>query len=445
MTDLYVSPTGSDSNNGSQAAPFATILAASQKATPGTTIHVAAGSYAGGFTTTASGTSSAHISYVSGGAKILGANCDMAWWNKGDYVDIKNFQVDGGGTGRIGLYGSGSHCTFQGNVVHDMLTDATAYANAQASGNGGAGIEMDAYYGGVDGSIIANTVYNIGPAGQSSSLVHGIYQIETGTVANNIVYNVVGVGITTWHGAHNINIINNTIDGARDGGIYVGSGDGGSSTTTGDYFNVENNIITNSKFGIYEGGTTGVHNRYANNLLYNDGGVPIRLQHGLIATGTITADPKFVNAAAHDYHLQAGSPAIGAGLATFAPATDFAGNPRPANAIDLGAYQAGDVIVVQLAEDQGNGDAQFVLLVDGHQQGPAQTVTTLHSSGHWQSFVFRGNFGPGPHTVSIALINDSGYSGSPSANRKLYVGSINYNGKLLSEVIRGTGSRQYSA
>jgi hypothetical protein len=55
-----------------------------------------------------------------------------------------------------------------------------------------------------------------------------------------------------------------------------------------------------------------------------------------------TSDPMFVNLAADDFHVQAGSPAIDAGSATDAPANDFASSPRPQGAApDIGAYEAG--------------------------------------------------------------------------------------------------------
>jgi hypothetical protein len=44
---LYVSTTGSDSNAGTQAAPFKTIARAAQAATAGTVVHVAPGRYPG--------------------------------------------------------------------------------------------------------------------------------------------------------------------------------------------------------------------------------------------------------------------------------------------------------------------------------------------------------------------------------------------------------------
>ena len=58
-SDIYVSTTGSDTNAGTQAAPFRTIARASRAATAGVTVRVMPGTYEGGFQTTASGTAEA--------------------------------------------------------------------------------------------------------------------------------------------------------------------------------------------------------------------------------------------------------------------------------------------------------------------------------------------------------------------------------------------------
>ena len=263
--EFYVSSTGSDSNSGSQNSPLRTIGAASQLVQSGTTVHVAPGTYAGGFMTTTSGTSSAPITYISDvpyGAKIVGAgNASVSnaagWENRGDYVNVTGFEIDGSGSQAtawaFGFYNGGSHVTFQGNEVHDVMTDPAAYVKLTAHDNGGAGVMMDNYYGGSDGKVLANVVRNIGPTGWRSYLVHGIYQTETGSVRYNTIHDVVGSGIHLWHAAHHISITNNTVDGAAGGaGIIVGSGDSGSSSTTGDYVVVAANIVVNSAASIQE-------------------------------------------------------------------------------------------------------------------------------------------------------------------------------------------------
>jgi hypothetical protein len=61
-------------------------------------------------------------------------------------------------------------------------------------------------------------------------------------------------------------------------------------------------------------------------------------QVDITGTGVINADPLFVNPGTRDFTLDAGSPAIGAGNPTGAPAEDFDGEPRDA-APDMGAFE----------------------------------------------------------------------------------------------------------
>jgi hypothetical protein len=56
------------------------------------------------------------------------------------------------------------------------------------------------------------------------------------------------------------------------------------------------------------------------------------------STQTTPSRQQFINAAAFDFHLTAGSPSVGVGDATYAPATDHDGNPR-CGTPDAGAYE----------------------------------------------------------------------------------------------------------
>jgi hypothetical protein len=345
---LYVAETGSDSGDGTRDRPFRTIARADRAATRGVTVIVLPGSYPGGFETTASGTADEPIvfrSEVRHQARIDSGGTAQAWWSKGEHVEIVGFEVDGAGTNwRIGLYASGSHTTLRGNDVHDILRSPEAVR--AVGGSGGAAIEGDNYYGATDIHVIGNRVHRIGPPDAESSLVHGIYEIASGTVANNVVYDVCGTGIQLWHDAHDMVIVNNTVYGSRNGGIMVGAGDrgiggGGLSARAGDYVTVVNNIVVDSEYGLWEYGRTGVHNVYLDNLVYDNAVDDVLLLNGLVDTGTIVASPGFVDATAADFRLAAGSRAIDSGSEEHAPEVDIEGVARSlGEGPDRGAFES---------------------------------------------------------------------------------------------------------
>lgn len=345
---LYVSPTGSDTASGNAGAPLRTILAASRRATPGTTVHVAPGAYEGGFMTTASGAPGEPIRYVSdvrGGARIVPAEKsthDIAWENRGAYVTIDGFEVDGseiraGVRWRLGLYTAGSHSVIEDSNVHHVAN------TVPCTSQGGAGIEGDSYYGGADIVLSQNVVHDIGP--RSCKFIHGLYQTASGRVVNNIVYHVSGWGIHLWHDVHSVAVANNTVFNCLQGGILVGGGDYVRTTGPADHITVANNIVfDNAGFGIAETGETGLHNLYTHNL--SDGnGRDWRLLTSSPDRFAVEANPDFVHYlpdGGGNYHLAQGSPAIGAGLEAVAPPVDLDGVPRRQSSnCDMGAYGTG--------------------------------------------------------------------------------------------------------
>jgi parallel beta-helix repeat protein len=339
---LYVSPTGSDTNAGTAQAPFRTIPRTALAAAPGTIIHVAPGVYDGGFKTLASGTETQRIYYRSEkkwGAKLvppIHSESEMAWDNRGDYVTIEGFEIDGtatrGGTSwSNGIYAAGSHDIVAHNLVHDIGR------NLPCTNHGGSGIGTDHYYYGIANNVIGNIVHDIGPG--SCSFFQGIYISTSGDVINNVVYNIASVGIHLWHDANNVKIINNTV--AYNGmGILVGGGDQYHTSEPNDYTKVVNNIVVRNRIaGIKELGNTGSHNVYLSNLVAENGGYDYQLRNRLQDGKPVKGDPKFKKNE-RDLHLSVGSPAIDSGVATDAPSTDIDGTSRPQGAgYDVGAYE----------------------------------------------------------------------------------------------------------
>lgn len=339
-THLYVATTGSDSNPGTQTRPFKTILRASQFAKPGTTVHVAPGTYVGGFTTKASGTATARIRYVSDrkwGAKIVppSTGSRTAWSERGSYVDIDGFDIDGrsGQLWRNGINTFGSYNVIKNNHVHH-IADKVACDNM-----GGSAINTTHYYYGVKDDVIGNVVHHIGYKG--CKFIQGIYIGTSGKVMNNLVYQIGKNGIQMWHDAHNVIVANNTIF-KSDYGITVGGGDFYHITSNSNT-HVSNNIVFDNVRGIEEVGIVGSNNTYTNNLVFRNSYRNIGLKSGKTHTGTITADPQFVNYVATgggDYRLRSTSPAINKGKATYAPSNDIVGTLRPQHAADdIGAYE----------------------------------------------------------------------------------------------------------
>ena len=125
-TTYYVAPTGSDGNPGTQAAPFRTIQKAASVVKPGSTVHVAPGTYAESIITTVSGTASARIRYVSDtkwGAKIVPIQGATEMWRAdGGYTDIDGFEFDGKNSTSIieGVFLTGGNSAVMNNHVHHI-------------------------------------------------------------------------------------------------------------------------------------------------------------------------------------------------------------------------------------------------------------------------------------------------------------------------------------
>lgn len=343
--NYYVTPTGSDSNPGTADMPFQTILRASKVALPGTTIHVAPGTYAGGFKTSMSGTENQRIYYISTvkwGARLVPpmySETKAGWDNRGSYVDIVGFDIDGsdarnGAKWTHGIYNGGSYAVIKDNRVHHIAQGIAC------SSAGGAGIGVDSYYRGMHSDVTGNVVHDIGQAG--CRFVHGIYISTSGSAKNNIVYDIGGAAIQMWHDANKVVVANNTV-AASGTGILVGGGDFYHTKGPNDFTNVHNNIVYDNKYGITEHGATGLNNSYRNNLVFQSHSTDWQLRNGLTHSGTIAQPPQFVRyvrRGERDFRLRPTSPAIGKGVEEHAALTDVTGKQRSkTSGIDIGAFQ----------------------------------------------------------------------------------------------------------
>lgn len=345
--DLYVSTAGSDINPGTKTSPLRSILQASKLAKPGTTIHVAPGVYPGGFKTTASGTETARIRYISTkkwGAKIVPpARSENigAWENMGNYVDIDGFEIDGteiqeGKEWWHGIATGGSYTRITNNHVHHI-----ANKESDCQPRGGAGISTTGYFRGSNHVVEQNVVHHIGP-NKPCNKIHGVYiGAPTASVKNNLVYRISYGAVHLWHDAQDVEIVNNTLFNSEYG-IIVGGSEPYFTSGVNDNTLVVNNIIFDCKYGVFEMGKTGPNNVYTNNLVAKIKIKPWALN--VTPRHAINSDPKFVNYIANgggDYRLKPDSPAKGQGTSSYAPAIDLNGVARTKKGyIDLGAYQS---------------------------------------------------------------------------------------------------------
>jgi hypothetical protein len=365
--NYYVSPSGSDSNDGSASRPWRTIQKAASMVKPGYTVHVAAGTYntTSTITTSVSGTSSARIRFISDvkwGAKIISSMGmpSSTWRNNGNYVDIVGFDVTG--NGNQGIINYASYVRIIENHVHNLPPTM-----CDLSSPTGAGINSGANYNSSDNDVIGNVVHDIGvpgympkagpQAGTLCTIGQGIYHANArGHISNNISYRNMAYGITLWHSPTANIVTNNIVFGngyktssgsCTGGGIWAGAASGNPTGAVWSNSKVNNNIIyKNGCYSIREYGVIGTNNQFINNVSYGNGrGDAFALLNGNTETGTKRVDPQFVNPTGSyltgDYHSSASSPAIGTGTSSGVPAEDMDGGTRNTAAPDIGAYEWG--------------------------------------------------------------------------------------------------------
>jgi hypothetical protein len=363
----YVSPTGSDSNPGTSAAPFLTIQHAANVVNPGDMVIVQDGTYNNSALVgtgtklvvfSRGGTASDHVVFASEhkwGAKIDGLSNTTATGFEfaANYIDVKDFECEGFANSCMENYNGGQYIDIAGNNIHDVGRYCATTTN------GLVGI----FIGSPNVIIEQNQIHDIGryapgENGCTNSLYyqnndHGIYvdgafsSANNLTVRNNIFYrNERGWSIQVYPAAvDNLQILNNTFmcpNPYRDGHITL------SAVLTNSA--IENNISwqPTTSFLLYTT-TSGYSNlSVANNLTYQGTVGNAAAPSGVASSNNLdNTDPLLVSApgctvddpSVPNAYLQAGSPALDVGLTLLNVTNDYKGAARPSGGYDIGAIQ----------------------------------------------------------------------------------------------------------
>jgi parallel beta-helix repeat protein len=496
----------SDTGPGSSSQPFCTIGAAAKKAQAGDTVLVNAGTYTGSSVNpTNSGAAGSPITFTANaGVTISGGTRAFAISSR-NYIVVNGFTVTGttsygiyvsggsnvtisnntvsfsglpvSGSTAAGIYLSGlAGGTVSGNVSHDnsahgiYLTGATtgvtvqgntSYHNAYQYQRNANGINVIA----PGNSIIGNVTYgnedsgiNVYPGGNNTLVAdnvtydngdHGIddYNVTGGRIIGNTVFYNCTDGINVEGTSGNYDIENNVSVNNATGAVINPT----PISPPGAYTNNCNRRVGN--IGVYDSAPATTTANY--NLVWQDGpgaeyvwgGTAYSTLSALqAATGQeasgIFVSPKFADAAAWNFQLTEGSPAIDSANsgASGEQATDIMGNARvddpvtPNNGAgprlydDRGAYEFQPSGVVtgpsaQLTVNPASGTAPLAVTADASASAPGSSPITGYTFDFGDGTTTGLQAGPtashsytsaGTYTVTVTVTDSSNLTSTAS-------------------------------
>ncbi|MDX6728931.1 MAG: hypothetical protein QOK49_3736 [Baekduia sp.] len=311
--DLYVSTGGNDSAPGTLAAPLRTVQKLSATLSAGQTGCVRAGTYVENVAVARSGITLA--AYATEQAMIVG----RFWVKQGaDHVTVAGLKLNAVNSSLPSPTVNGDDAVFS----DDEITSD----NKQICFN----IGSDDGWGRAQRTIIRNSrIHDCGAPGTNQ--IHGIYVVaaDDTQILDNVIYNNADRGVQLYPNAQRTLVRGNIIDGNGEGVIF--SGDGGTASN-GNV--VENNIIANSRLRSNveswypKGNPVGVNNVVRNNCLWKGATMNVDASEGgFSASSNVTVDPQFVDRAAGDFRLAAGSPCAAILAGSAAPAGPIGQSP----------------------------------------------------------------------------------------------------------------------
>jgi parallel beta-helix repeat protein len=246
----------------------------------------------------------------------------------GDHIRLQDLEVRNGAASGILPHG-----------------DFWEFINLNVHNNGSSGQDHGLYWTGQGGLIDGGSYHD-----NSGYGIH-IYDSGSSSVRNNTVRNVRVYNNNLQQGA-------SALTGVGAGGLVMANGANNTVYNSLFYHNGASSIQINGSCvgcSAYNntvfGGFTGIQivdlapgAVVRNNISFGNVGSAISdAGTGTVLSNNLTTDPKFTNAAAHDFTLQPSSGAINAGsdLSSIFT-TDLTGKPRPiGGAFDIGAFEFG--------------------------------------------------------------------------------------------------------
>ena len=302
--NLVASPSGSDSAAGTVSAPFQTAQKLVSSLTPGERGCLEAGTYNENVTFRTAGTAAYPItltSYPGETATIVGRIYVVDGAN---YTTVTGLDLDGVNPSRL------PSPTIDASRVTFSYDDVTNDHTGICFGIGSAG------WGWATGTLITHD--RIHDCGQlpATNYQHGVYiaAATDTTIEWNLIYGNADRGVQLYPDAQHTTIDHNIIDDNGEG-IIISGADGYASSYTNVYDNIISDASVRHDVESYwpAGNPVGVGNAVHDNCVWGGAQGTIDTSGGgFTAYDNVTADPKYVDATAHDYELSSVSPCLAA-------------------------------------------------------------------------------------------------------------------------------------
>ena len=349
VSPQYVSPTGSDSSDGSHDSPKLTIQAGINATLNGDMVTVEEGTYTG----------PGDVDLDFGGRNITvtsqnGAATTVIDCASSSSALHRGFYFHSGETSAVV-----SGLTVQNGYEDSQDSNLFGYAGAVAIASGSAVTLTHCLFTGNHSALQGGAVYNAGRLTLTDCAFTG---------------NATGA-LGSGGGLYNSGTVVSATNCIFTGNIAAGSvGEGGAITNAGPAAFVNCTLTGNSAdtgAGLFNTGNGNGTLTLTNDIFYGDVSGPEYQGDtalptatccdglaGLPGTGNISVNPLFVNAATGDLHLRPGSPCIGAGTRIGAPAADLDGKTR-SNPPGIGAYDIPETAQTQILWTNANGQASL--------------------------------------------------------------------------------------